>query len=178
MATVRIFRPWYRRDATIAEIASGAVVTISRSTPCNGQSALPKNAQSEGEVAHAGFFKEVLMPTFTKLLRTAALSAVLGTVLTVAPLAYAATMGGGSHGGGGFAGGGFHGGGFHGGGFRGGAGFHGGGFHTHLAFHDGFHRGWHGRYGYWQNGVWVDGWSPYCDPNSPLYDLNYCYYGD
>ena len=116
------------------------------------------------------------MPTFTKHLRTAALSAALGAALTVSPLAYAAGMGGGSHGGGGFTGGGIHGGGFHGGGFHAGAGFHGGGFHTHVGFHNGFHRGWHRPYiGYWQNGNWVDGLSPYCDSSSPFYDLNDCY---
>ena len=116
------------------------------------------------------------MPRFTRFLRTAALSAVFGTALAVAPLAYAAGIGGGgSHGGGGFDGGGFHGGGFHGGGIHGGVGFHGSGFHGHLAFRNGFRRGRNGAYGYWQNGVWVDGWSAYCDPSSPLYDLNYCY---
>src|SRR5689334_16813044 len=114
------------------------------------------------------FFKEVLMSAFTKHLRTAALSAVVA--LTVAPISYAASVGGGFHGGGGSHGG------FAGGGLHAGAGFHGGGFHNHLAFHDGFHRGSRGRYGYWQNGAWVDGWSPYCDPSSPLYDMNYCYY--
>ena len=121
------------------------------------------------------------MPRFTNFLRSVALSAALGAALTVAPVAYAAGVGGGSHGGG-FAGGGSHGGGFHGGGFHGGVGLHGGGFHGGgfrggVALHNEFHRGhWHGRYdGYWQDGVWVDGWSPYCDPNSPLYDLNDCY---
>jgi uncharacterized membrane protein len=136
-------------------------------------------------VADAGFFEEVLMSTFTNFLRTVAFSAALGAALTVAPVAYAAGVGGGSHGG--FAGGGSHGGGFHGGGFHGGVGMHGGGFHGGgfhgggfrggVALNNGFHRGhWHGRYdGYWQDGAWVDGWSPYCDPNSPLYNLNYCY---
>lgn len=116
------------------------------------------------------------MPTFTKHLRPAVLLAVLGAALTVSPLACAAGMGGGSHGGGGFAGGGSHGGGFHGGGFHAGAGFHGGGFHTHVDSHNGFHRGWRPPdVGYWQNGVWADGLSPYCDPSSPLYDVNDCY---
>ena len=97
------------------------------------------------------------MPTFTKLLRAAALSAAVGTALTVAPVAYAA---------GAIDGSGMHGGGF------GGSGFRGGGFHGPVAFHRGFQHGWHGRYGgHWRNGVWVGGtWAPDCDPYSPYFD--------
>lgn len=110
-----------------------------------------------------------------KLLCAAALSAAVGTVLTLAPAADAAGFGAAA----------FHGAasgdsGFHGGVHGGGAGFRAG----RAAGFRGQHLDWH-RYGYWQNGVWIgispdyygaydQAWSYYCDPESPYFDADYC----
>ena len=137
------------------------------------------------------------MSTLKKILHASALSIAVGTAMTLATAAQAASLGGfhggfspggGFHGGGGFhADGGFHGG-VPEGGFRAGRDFDGRGLHGSVGRLDDGRtvvsrdHDWH-RFGHWENGVWIGlwpgyyddaYWSYYCDPASPYYNIAYC----